>query len=37
MLDATKPKGCTSAVRLHATCMVVHPFALVLVRMEECL
>jgi hypothetical protein len=26
MLDATKPEGCASAVRLHATCMAVRPF-----------
>jgi hypothetical protein len=26
MLDATKPKGCAPAVRLHATYMAVRPF-----------
>jgi hypothetical protein len=26
MSDATKPKGCATAVRLHATCMAVCPF-----------
>jgi hypothetical protein len=26
MLDASKSKGCTPLVRLHATCMAVRPF-----------
>jgi hypothetical protein len=26
MLDASKSKGCAPLVRLHATCMAVHPF-----------
>jgi hypothetical protein len=26
MLEATKSKGCAPVVRLHATCMTVHPF-----------
>jgi hypothetical protein len=26
MLDASESKGCAPLVRLHATCMAVHPF-----------
>jgi hypothetical protein len=26
MLDASKSKGCTPSVQLHAACMAVHPF-----------